>query len=115
MYSNDKPLKQLQSLLEGKTIQSIEPPNASEAICRFVLTDGTSFRLHATELGFWIEGKAGVKGYEDLDALMEDYGHHTYNLFPKYNFDLPDATVNLKDTTLEVIAPDGKVFSADIT
>lgn len=115
MPDNSKQLKQLQSLLEGKTIAAIEKPNAAEAIAKFVLTDGTAFRLHATELGFWIETTAGVEGYNSLDDIMTDYGHYTYDLIPKYKFDLPDAIVNMNGFILEVIAPDGKVFTADTT
>jgi len=113
MANNNKEFKELQSLLEGKTIAAIEPPNASEAICKFVLTDGTAFRLHATDLGFWIEKTAGIKGYPSLDAMMTDYYHHVSHT-PDYGSDL-DAIVNLNEDTLEVVSPDGKVFTADIT
>jgi hypothetical protein len=111
MSNNNKEFKELQYLLEGKTIASIEPPNASEAIAKFVLTDGTAFRLHATDLGFWIEKTAGTKGYPSLDAMMTDYYHYIsgQNLYD------PDAVVNLNENNLEVMAPDGKLFTADIT
>jgi hypothetical protein len=117
MANNNNAFKELQSLLEGKTIAAIEPPNAAEAIAKFVLTDGTAFRLHATDLGFWIEKTAGIKGYPSLDAMMTDYYHHidTENLPSKYAWDLPDAIVNLNGNILEVMAPDGKLFTADIT
>src|SRR5271165_621276 len=114
MANNNNAFKELQSLLEGKTISAIEPPNASEAIAKFVLTDGTAFRLHATDLGFWIEKTAGTKGYPSLDAMMTDYYHHVSSL-REYNGDFPDALVNLNGNILEVVSPDGKTFTADIT
>ena len=114
MANNNNAFKELQSLLEGKTIQSIEPPNAAEAIAKFVLTDGTAFRLHATDLGFWIEKTAGAKGYPSLDAMMTDYYHYVSSLW-EYNGDFPDALVNLNGNILEVVSPDGKTFTADIT
>ena len=112
MANNKDAFKELQSLLEGKTIAAIEPPNASEAIAKFVLTDGTAFRLHATDLGFWIEKTAGAKGYPSLDAMMTDYYHYISGQNLYYD---PDAVVNLNENNLEVMAPDGKVFTADIT
>jgi hypothetical protein len=114
MANNNNAFKELQSLLEGKTIAAIEPPNASEAIAKFVLTDGSAFRLHATDLGFWIEKTAGSQGYPSLDSMMTDYYHHVSSL-QEYNGDLPDALINLNGDILEVLSSDGRLFSADIT
>jgi hypothetical protein len=48
-------LKKIQSLLVGRTILKIEPPDDDEQIFKFVLVDGSSFKLYATELGWWID------------------------------------------------------------
>lgn len=69
--------EKLKYLLEGKTILRIDEPNAPEAICKFVLNDDTSFRLHATELGFWIEESA-EGNYPSLDILIKDISHHMF-------------------------------------
>jgi hypothetical protein len=111
-------LKQLQTLLEGKTISKIEEPGAAEAICKFVLSDGSAFRLHATELGFWIEETEGADGYyPSLHALAIDYGHHMHNHMPYYNYNPPDAEIEIKDDILSrghkiiaAISPKNKIF-----
>ena len=107
------PLAQLRSLMVGKKVMVVDPPGAGEAICKFVLDDGKAFRLHATELGFWIEETAGVNGYGSLNALITDYGHHMYNLLPQYDFDPPSATITVEAGLVEVKAPDGKSFIGD--
>lgn len=68
----------LKSFLEGATIVKIEEPNAPEAICKFVLQDGTAFRLHATELFFWIEETSPEGKYSSLDVLIKDLSHHMF-------------------------------------
>ena len=104
-------LKELKTRLEGKTILRIDPPNAGEAICKFVLTDGSAFRLHATDLGYWVEEAEGPNGYNSLNGLIIDYGHHMYNLLPKYDFDPPHAKITISsDDVIDFIAPDGKQF-----
>ena len=108
---SDKTLDKLRKLLEGKTIAKIEPPNASEAICRFVLTDGTAFRLHATDLGYWMEETEGPNGYQSLHGLLTDYGHHSNSLLSQYNFDPPDAVIVREDKEVKFSAADGKIFS----
>jgi hypothetical protein len=85
MNSNQN-FKKLQELLEGKTILKIEDPNSGDAICKFVLSDGTAFRLHATELGFWTEEAPNNNGtYNSLTALLEDYSNYVYKIRGNYN------------------------------
>jgi hypothetical protein len=110
LYTTDKDLEKLRAYFVGKTIASVDPPDADEAIAKFTMTDGSVFRLHATELGYWIEDAAGKNGYSSLNGLMTDYGHHIQNLMSKYNYDPPDAKIKVADNRLIVIAPDGKEF-----
>lgn len=93
-----KEIDKLKNLLEGKTILRIEEPNAPEAICKFVLADGVAFRLHATELGFWIE-ETTDGNYFSLDVLVKDISHHMF-------YDLGF------DSQLSISKIDDKVFFA---
>ena len=74
MANNDS-FKQLKSLFEGKIVVAVEPPNAAEAIAKFVMSDGSAFRLHATDLGYWIEPTLADKSdtYKSLAMLFTDY------------------------------------------
>lgn len=103
-------LSKLRSLLEGKTILKIEEPGASEAIAKFIMMDGSAFRLHATELGFWMEetisSNAGF--YPSLTGLAIDYGHYMYNLMPHYNFNPPPANSIIEDDAVIFLSPDDK-------
>lgn len=112
LYNNDTPLKQLQTLLEGKTISKIEEPNASEAIAKFVMADGSAFRLHATDLGFWIEETRGANGYNSLDTLIRDYYHHAYRLG---SFAAEVYRLNSIDDVLVFRSSDNTLFSIDIS
>lgn len=63
----------LKSLLENKKIIKVEDPKVSECICKFTMEDGSSFRLHATDLGFWIEETVSNNNeYQSLNSLMND-------------------------------------------
>jgi len=107
----DKSFIQLKELLEGKTIKSVLPPDASEAICKFVLTNGKSFRLHATDLGFWIEGSSGDDGgYESLEDLLREYHHHEYDYLSEYGFDPPDCIITFDEKTVTFKSPKEKLF-----
>lgn len=120
--NNKESFEKLKHLLEGKTISKIEPPEASEAICKFVMEDGSAFRLHATELGFWTEETIGIDNrfYKNLDQLIIDYDHYTYVLKPSYNYNLPAAKIVIThdvfssedvEEIINFIAPDNKSFS----
>lgn len=47
-------LDELRKLMVGKKVIAVEPPCGGDTICQLLFDDGTSFELHATELGFWI-------------------------------------------------------------
>lgn len=103
----------LKLALEGKTILAVEPGNAPESICCFKLSDGKSWRLFATDLGYWIEETAGFEGYTKLDNLIRDYYYHVYWLAPKYEYDLPNAQVEIFEEQINITAPEGKIFTID--
>jgi hypothetical protein len=107
-----KVLEQLRSLLEGKTIVKVEAPNAAEAIAKFTMADGSAFRLHATDLGYWIEETIGSKtaGYPSLNALAIDYGHYMHDLTPQYNFNPPPAEMIMEKEWIVFFTPDEKEF-----
>jgi hypothetical protein len=111
MYGN--PFEDLKSRLEGKTVIKIEDPCMREVICKFVLSDGTAFRLHATDLGYWIEETEGVNGYSSLHSLLTDYGRHIYEAYG-YK-ESPDAKIVISGSVVEFSAPDGKVFMGDVS
>lgn len=115
MFDQSKDFQQLKTLLEGKTILKIEEPHVAEAICKFVMADGTAFRLHATDLGYWIEETvSGAQGYQSLDALINDYYHHTYGTAWNSSGDVsPDFNNDGKILTFS--APDGKHFDIAIS
>ena len=113
---SEKALDKLKKLLEGKTVIAVDPPNAREAICRLTLSDGTAFRLHATDLGFWTEATAASDGrYHSLNALAIDYGNHHYELEPQYDFDTPHPKIAVDGDVFHVEAPDGRVFEGNLT
>jgi len=93
--------QELASLMVGKTVIAVDPPCAGEAVAKFTLSDGTSFRLHATELGAWVEKTVASGGlYRSLDFMYRDYGHYT----------LEEPEVALIDGRLVLEAPDGTQF-----
>ena len=123
-------LEKLQLLLEGKTVLKVEDPNASEAICKITLSDGTSFRLHATDLGFWIEQTSNVDGkYNSLTSLLIDYSHNVSSfeykelikLRQEYDnnipankyYQVPNAIITMNNSYCKFVAPDGREFLID--
>jgi hypothetical protein len=111
LYNDDKTFKQLQTLLEGKTISKIEKPGTDEGIAKFVMADGNAFRLCATELGFWIEETMGTNGYNSLDTLIMDYYNYAYICAYKLEaFYIPDAKVSCGGGVLTFRAPDETLF-----
>ena len=103
--------QKLKEAFEGRTIIAVEPANAQEAICCFKLSDGKAWRLHATDLGYWLEETAGFEGYSSLTNLLTDYGHHVYWLLTKYDYELPDARIKILENDITVTAPDDKVYT----
>jgi hypothetical protein len=108
-------IKKLNELLCGKTIIAIDHDGASESIARFTMSDGVRFRLHATELGAWIERTSNVNEiYISLGDLLEDYSKHYSALGEDYNWDVPNAKIKIADNILELKAPDGRLFKGQI-
>jgi hypothetical protein len=104
-------LKDLQDRLVGKRIVAVEPANATEGVCLFKTDDGQSFRLHATDLGFWTEDTVGEDGYyPSLHALMVEYSYHNHDISPGYNYNPPDAKAVFKDGVLTVRSPKKREF-----
>jgi hypothetical protein len=82
------------------------------------MSDGSVFRLHATDLGFWVEDTiAPEASYPSLDMLFREYEHHTYYMKEKTPTEVEIATFSTQDPDLEVVitAPDGRVFKATVS
>lgn len=109
-----KELQELKNLLEGQTVHLVLEPDAPEAVCKFVLQNGKSFRLHATDLGFWIEETGNNGKYLSIDSLLTDYGHYVDKLFNK-RLELVTTEVSFDKNELIITAPDGKNFIGDIS
>jgi hypothetical protein len=104
----DSDLQELQTRMVGKTVVSVSPPGADEAICKFTMSDGTAFRLHATELGYWVEDTVGKDElYSDLKALLVDACHFSYD-----NKDHLVASVEGDSLKIDI---DGIFLEGDIT
>jgi len=80
---SDDIIQNLRDRLVGKQITAIETATATESICRFVMDDGTSFNLHATDLGAWISEGPGLDGhYKTLTSFFD--AAHDYSYKFKY-------------------------------
>jgi hypothetical protein len=80
------------------------------------MCDGTVFRLHATDLGAWIEDTVTPgTSYSSLSQLFRDYGHHTSRVNdygpPRSTSvtDLPEMPFSVE---VLVTSPDGRDFKA---
>ena len=104
----------LKALLEGKTISALEK-GTGETICKFVLSDGSSFSLCATDLGYWTEAFSDAQGYSSLSDLIVDFDAHTYNMHPQYRVDMSHASVEVNNGIVNIVAPDDKVFSIPVS
>lgn len=109
--ATEEPLDKLRRYLVGKTIVAVDPPEASEAICRITTNDGKVWRLHATELGFWIEDvlMPGMKADNLTTLLQEYYQHRHYESPVEY-----EPTVTIEGDVLVVVAFDGRRYEAFI-
>ena len=108
MKNQDALLEKLRSLLEGQKILQVLPPEASEAICKFVLENGVAFRLHANDLGFWIEETVSSQDqiYHNLDTLINDcYQYYPQGICP----------ITIENGIMIVSASDGTKFRGDIS
>jgi hypothetical protein len=109
-------LDKLKTCFEGKTIVSVDPAEyCSEALAKFTFSDGTAYRLCATDLGCWIEeSKPDNSKYSSFDSIFTDVGHYTYEIQPIFDFNVPLPKVEINDKTLIITTIDNKVFEADI-
>lgn len=103
-------LADLKKLLEGKTVLRVEEPLAPECICKITLTDGTAFRLFATDLGFWMQETVAEGGpYKSLSMLFMDVNNFMYT----QSTDGYETEVSVEGDTLKVLAS-GKTFEVSI-
>jgi uncharacterized membrane protein len=112
-----KSLEDLKKRMEGKTVIRVDPPEATEAICRFHMSDGSVFRLHATDLGFWVEDTiAPEAAYTVLDMMFRDYEHHVYHMEGKTPTKVA-INFSAEGSDIEVVieAPDGRIFKASVS
>lgn len=58
----DNYLDKIRDRFEGKRVVRVEPPGISECIAKFVMDDGSSFYLCATDLGYWVQDAPGSDG-----------------------------------------------------
>ncbi|OHD23351.1 MAG: hypothetical protein A2Y38_10425 [Spirochaetes bacterium GWB1_59_5] len=106
-------LEKLREFLVGKTVQAVDATTETESIFRITLTDDTCIRVHATELGWWIEGTAPPGGvYRGLTGLFCDYGHHHYEIEPDLDFDVPEPTLEIDGLRVKVVSAKGRAFLA---
>jgi hypothetical protein len=102
MSNNDKDFQTIKQAFLGKTVVSVDPPEADEAIAKFTMSDGSCFRLHATDLGYWIEQTVGVgQPYKSLETLFVDY-YHCANV--------QEPTVEITPASLMLVSPAGNTF-----
>ena len=67
---------ELKRLLEGQTVLQICKTNSPEGICEFHLSNGTAFKLFATELGYWTRITTVNDEYHNLNDLILDYAEY---------------------------------------
>ena len=97
--------------IEGQTVLRVDKALGGEGICTFVLANGTSFCLCATDLGFWVEDTANADGFfPSLTSLLTEYDHYTRMYHMSGMFDRPKAEIAVIDDVLEVAAPDKSFF-----
>jgi hypothetical protein len=92
-------------------IVEISDPHIAESVAMFTLSDGSSFRLHATDLGAWIEETVPVgTSYRSLHDLLTDYYHHQYAL----GSPLAEPIVTVEGDLLE-LQGEGRSFKGTIS
>jgi hypothetical protein len=109
--ASEEPLDKLRRYLVGKTVLAVDPPEATEAICRITTSDGKVWRLHATDLGFWIEDalKPGQKAV-NFTVLFTEFDRYKHYETP-VEYEPP---VTVEGDVLVITAFDGKRFEAFI-
>jgi hypothetical protein len=103
-------LEAIRARLVGKTVTAVERAEANECICRIECSDGSTFRLHATDLGAWVEDtvRPGQK-YEKLfgpGGLFVDYAHRFGHILPG---------VQTEGQDVIFVTPTGETMIADLS
>lgn len=100
-------IEDLQDRLVGKIISAIEPSNGLEALCKFVMSDGSSFRLHATDLGAWIEEDIKSDGfYPDINSLAQAVHNYRYRL----STTIPSVSAEIVSDVIMIDVCNGELF-----
>lgn len=107
----NKQFLKLQDLMQGKTVISVESAIGEGGIATFKMSDGNVFRIHATDLGFWIEETANTSGeYTIFNNLLIDMYRHFYSLQFDNKYSTPNPSVVKLDDLLMFEFIDGKIF-----
>jgi hypothetical protein len=113
---SQRALARLKERLEGKTVVSVEDSDASEVIAKFTMSDGTAFRLHATDLGYWVEDTVSGNGrYRSFEAIFLDVGRHQDGLQPQHDFRAPSPVAEIDGLVLRITTVDGRTFEGDMS
>jgi len=102
---------ELSKLLIGKKVAKVERAGVAESIALFTMEDGTKFRLHATDLGAWIEHLGTNDLLESLDLVIREYCHHSY--YNKVRESAP--TVTVENGVLTIVDNEGKKTKGKIS
>lgn len=102
---------ELSQLLIGKKVVKVERAGIAETIALFTMEDGTKFRLHATDLGAWIEHLGTNDLLGSLDLVIREYCHHSYH--NKVRESVP--TVTVENGVLIIVDNEGKTTKGKIS
>jgi hypothetical protein len=103
----------LKRAFQGKTIAEVQNGSSVESICTFKFTDGTTIRLRATELGYWIDELPDANGkYKSFSLLAEEYRNHYYHQ-PDMLDSIPNISIS-EDGILTLSGLDGTKFYGDV-
>jgi hypothetical protein len=109
--NNNLDFLKLKSLLEGKTVLKVLPPNASECICVIETSDNIAFRLHATDLGYWIEETSTSDGiYKNIESFLKDCSNHYFELGNDFSQEVPTPILTEQSGVHTLIFNDGREF-----
>jgi hypothetical protein len=112
-----KYLNDLSHRITGKIVWAVEPPSPidTECLCRIITADGKSFRIHATDLGAWIEDDVDVDGlYPTLESVCIAVGAYRNAKLPEHGFTIGLPIVRVEGRTLIINAFDGSIFKLSL-
>lgn len=104
-------IDELSKLLVGKKVEKVEKAGVAESIALFTMEDGTKFRLHATDLGAWVEHLGTSDLLVSLDLVIREYCNHSYH--NKVRESAP--TVTVENGILTIIDNEGKKTKGKIS